>query len=202
MLFQSLLNGRYAQHPSGFTKCHPTTKRQNKRLCRDDLVRHRSRDLADVIVFPLLGRSLSPSPVLQSAAPDSLHPLRPGPSHQRSHFCCRDRAHRYCCTAPAGILKHGSGTSPCDGMLIYGQYYLLDTLLRLTANPRSVDPCQITRTVWSISGNLSERPNRYYPPGSPDRLPDLLAAHGRNKALSIRAVEWAEGPNPCVDWRA
>ena len=40
-------------------------------------------------------------------------------------------------TTPPGVLRHGSSTRPSDVSLIYGDYYLLETLLWLEEHPRT-----------------------------------------------------------------
>lgn len=47
--------------------------------------------------------------------------------------------------SPPGILRHGCSTRPSDGTLIYGQYYLLETLFALEADEKQDSPARAKR---------------------------------------------------------
>ena len=42
-------------------------------------------------------------------------------------------------STPPGVLRHGSSTRPNDGLTIYGDYYLLETLLWLEDHRATVN---------------------------------------------------------------
>jgi hypothetical protein len=57
--------------------------------------------------------------------------------------------------SPAGVLKHGCTTRPFDGMTIYGDYYLLESLVWLEASHRAGHGPEHARTIINCLQGIS-----------------------------------------------